>query len=154
MKSKTILSLQWVVILVVTGIFAVSCASTNFNTVIGKDWRLVEVQTPAGPTEFSRDVLEAEDMGDYYTLRFDEERLSGIGAPNRYFAPYQLGEGKTISIQGIAGTLMASFKEPPGLGESDYYHNLGQVSRWELIDDTLNLYTVNSAGESLILVYR
>jgi heat shock protein HslJ len=145
---------QWATVLVATSIFAVSCASTNFNTVIGKDWRLIEIQTSAGPAKFSRDALEAEDMGNYYTLHFDAERLSGIGAPNRYFAPYHLGEGTTIAIQGIAGTLMAGFKEPPGLREGDYYHSLGQVSRWELIDDTLKLYTVNLTGESLILVYR
>lgn len=131
-----------------------SCASTNFNTVIGKDWRLVEVQTPSGPTDFSREALEAQDMGDYYTLRFDEERLSGTGAPNRYLAPYQLGEGTSISINAIAGTLMANFKEPPGLNEGDYYHSLERVTRWELTDGTLNLYTVNSTGESLILIYQ
>jgi heat shock protein HslJ len=165
---------------VLAGVFAASCSSTSyfstkegppadqapgaefradavqssFNEAVDKEWRLAEVRTPSGPMGFSRAALEAEGMGDYYTLRFDKERLTGKGAPNRYTAPYQLGEGAAISIQAIAGTLMASFREPPGLQEREYYRCLEQVSRWDLEEDTLNLYTLNAAGESLVLVYQ
>jgi heat shock protein HslJ len=159
----------------IAGFFAASCSSTregpfadqaprpefraavvqpDFNEVIGREWYLAKVQTPSGPMEFSREALEAREMGDCYTLRFDQERLAGKGAPNRYTAPYQLGEGAAISIQNIAGTLMASLREPPGLGEQEYYSYLKEVSRWNLEEDTLNLYTFNSEGESLVLVYR
>jgi hypothetical protein len=159
----------------VIGVFAISCASTqkgpsvdqasrpefqveggnsNFSAVMGKEWRLVRIETFAGPTEFSRAALEAQEMGDYYILRFDKDALFGMAAPNRYRAPYHLGEGASISIETIAGTLMASFKEPPGLQEKEYYTYLMRVFRWDVEDDRLNLYTLNFSGESVILVYQ
>jgi hypothetical protein len=159
----------------VMGICAVSCASTQksppvdqaaktelraeegnskFSAIMEKEWRLVRIETSAGPTEFSRAELEAQEMGDYYTLRFDKETLFGIAAPNRYHAPYRLEEDAGISIETIAGTLMASFKEPPGLQEKEYYVYLMRVFRWDLEDNRLNLYTLNPSGESLILVYQ
>ncbi|MDR2743244.1 MAG: META domain-containing protein [Treponema sp.] len=160
---------------VIAGIFTASCSSTregppadqaprpefravvvqpDFSDAIGKEWYLVEIQTPSGPAKFSRAVLEAHGMGDCYTLRFDQERLAGKGAPNRYTAPYQLGKDAAISIQAIAGTLMTSLSEPPGLGEQEYYNYLERVSRWNLEEDTLNLYTRNTSDELMILVYQ
>lgn len=134
--------------------FRAALKQPDFNEVIGREWLLSQIQTLAGPKEFSRVALAAQDMEDYYTLRFDRERLTGKGAPNRYTAPYQLGEWSSISIQAIAGTLIAGLREPPGLQEREYYNYLERVSRWGLDGDTLNLYTLNSAGESLVLVYH
>jgi heat shock protein HslJ len=160
---------------VIAGIFAASCSSTkgdspadqspgpefqatvvqpDFYEAVDKEWRLIKVQTPSGPTEFSRAALEAGEMGDCYTLRFDRERVTGKGAPNRYTAPYQPGEGGAVSIQAIASTLMAGLREPPGLQEREYYNYLERVFRWSLEEDILNLYTLNSSGESLVLVYQ
>jgi heat shock protein HslJ len=162
-------------LLLIAGFFTAACSSTKeghpadqapkpefqaalelpgFDEVMDREWVLSQIQTPNGPKEFSREALAAQDMGDYYTLRFDTERLSGKGAPNRYAAPYQCGESAAISIQAIAGTLMASFREPPGLGEREYYSYLERVSRWGLQNGALNLYTSDSSGESLVLVYR
>jgi heat shock protein HslJ len=162
-------------LLLIAGVFSAACSSTKeglpsdqvpnpgfqaalkqpgFDEVMDREWVLSQIQTPAGPGKFSREALEAQDMGDYYTLRFDMERLSGKGAPNRYAASYQLGESAAISIQAVAGTLMASIREPPGLGEREYYGYLERVSRWGLQNDALNLYTSDSVGESLVLIYR
>jgi heat shock protein HslJ len=176
MKTLHVTSPVWAaVLLLIAGVFTAACSSTKegppadqspkpefqaalelpgFDEVMDREWVLSQIQTSAGPTEFSREALEAQDMGDYYTLRFDAERLSGKGAPNRYTAPYQRGESAAISIQAIAGTLMASFREPPGLGEREYFGYLERVSRWGLQNNVLNLYTSNPAGESLVLVYR
>ncbi|MDR0377430.1 MAG: META domain-containing protein [Spirochaetaceae bacterium] len=126
----------------------------GFDEVLGQEWFLTQIQTLASPREFSREALEAQDMGDYYTLRFDTERLTGNGAPNRYTAPYERGEEASISIHPIAGTLMANFREPPGLQEREYYTYLEHVFRWGLEDGALHLYALDSAGESLVLVYR
>jgi heat shock protein HslJ len=134
--------------------FRAAAVQPGFDEVRDKEWYLAEVQTPSGPGEFSRAALEDREMGDCYTLRFDRERLSGKGAPNRYAAPYQLGEDAAISIPPIAGTLMASLREPPGLGEQEYYSYLEGVSRWGLEESALKLYTFNSAGEPLVLVYK
>jgi heat shock protein HslJ len=154
--------MRWGMMIAITSLVAFSCVGgaavkkspADFNDVAGKEWELIEVRTALGPTEFNRAALEAAEMGDAYTLRFDGERLAGKGAPNRYTAPYQLGEGDAISIQPIAGTLMASFQEPPGLGEREYYNYLEKVSRWGLAQEVLHLYTQNSAGEEAVLAFK
>jgi heat shock protein HslJ len=111
-------------------------------------------------------------MGDSYTLRFDPAnsaqtpaqaspespvnpagRLTGRGAPNRYTAPYELGEGQAISIQPIAGTLMASFREPPGLSEGDYFAYLEGAVQWDLSTEKLYLKSRGTAGEEVTLVF-
>jgi heat shock protein HslJ len=160
---------QVMALLLIAVISASSCSSTqeglsseeepskkqsDFGEVIGREWLLSQIQTITGPGKFSRALLEAQGMGDYYTLRFNEERLAGKGAPNRYTAPYQLGEWASISIQAVAGTMMAALREPPGLQEREYYDYLERVSRWSLEKDTLNLYTQDSSGESLVLIYQ
>jgi heat shock protein HslJ len=154
--------MRWGMMMVITSLLAFSSAGgadvkkspADFNDVAGKEWELIEVRTALGPTEFNRAALEVAEMGDAYTLRFDGERLAGKGAPNRYTAPYQLGEGDALSIQPIAGTLMASFREPPGLGEREYYNYLEKVSRWDLEQDLLCLYTQNSADEEVVLAFK
>ena len=172
-NMKTLCSL--VTLLLIAGVFTAACSSTKegpladqapkpefqaaleqpgFDEVLDREWVLSQIQPPTGHREFSREALEAQDMGDCYTLRFDKERLPGKGAPTRYTAPYELGERAAISIQAVAGTLMAGLREPPGLGEREYYGYLERVSRWGLKDDALRLYTADSAGESLVLVYR
>jgi heat shock protein HslJ len=172
---KNLYCTQIITLLLVAGISSASCSSTkegpsadrvskpefravlkqpDFGEVIGREWVLFQIQALAGPGKFSRAVLEVQGMGDYYTLRFNKERLTGKGAPNRYTAHYQLGEWTSISIQAIAGTLIAALREPPGLQEREYYGYLERVSRWSLEKGTLNLYTRNSSGESLVLVYQ
>jgi heat shock protein HslJ len=154
--------MRWGMMMAIMGFLALSCAGgaavkkspADFNDVAGKEWELVEVRTASGPTEFNRVALEAAEMGDAYTLRFDGERLAGKGAPNRYSAPYQVGEGDAILIQPIAGTMMASFREPPGLGEREYYQYLEKVTHWDLAQGLLCLYTLDSAGEEAVLAFK
>jgi heat shock protein HslJ len=136
---------------------ALSCAGTppgtaDFSAVLGRDWQLIALRTVGG-SEFDRGELEALEMGDAYTLRFDEDRVSGKGAPNRYFAPYELREGAGISIQAMGSTLMASFQEPPGLKEGDYFAYLQGTDRWELVGEELRLHTRDPQGREMILVY-
>jgi heat shock protein HslJ len=92
-------------------------------------------------------------MGDVFTLVIDEERISGKGAPNRYFSPYTLGDDQEIAINPIAGTLMMSIVESEGLQEREYYGYLEQVNQWLLTQDKLELYSETPEGDPIILVF-
>jgi heat shock protein HslJ len=126
------------------------------KNIAGIEWKLIEVRSSAEDpvSRFSREELAEIDMENAYTLRVDEERLSGTGAPNRYFAPYEEGEGKTLSVKAIAGTLMASFREPESLKEREYFNYLENTARWDLIQNKLLLYTRNEQNEEIVLVFE
>lgn len=130
--------------------------AVSFDTIQGKEWRLLGVKTASGKHDsFSREKLAADGMGDFYTLRFDTEGLvSGQAAPNRYRAPYQQEGDQGLSLSTIAGTLMASFKEPEGLIERDYYTYLTKVTRWAVVQDNLELYTTDENGLEAVLVFH
>jgi heat shock protein HslJ len=136
------------------GSAAVKEEPLNFDEVRGKEWILTEVRTGSAVIHLDRQKLEAEDMGDVYTLRFDEDGLSGKGAPNRYFGPYELGDGGRLSLSRVASTLMLGIKEPEGLKESEYYDYLNKVSRWNLAQGRLELFTETPEGGEAVLVFR
>ncbi|AEF83570.1 putative lipoprotein [Treponema primitia ZAS-2] len=128
--------------------------SISFDEVQGKVWVLDTVKTESGDIAINRRILEANGTGDDFSLFIDNERISGKGAPNRYFAPYTLGKDQEISISPIAGTLMMSFVEPEGLQERDYYSYLEKVSQWDLsAQDTLELFTETPEGDPVVLVF-
>ena len=118
----------------------------------GKEWRLITVRTPDGNTPFSREKLEAASMGDFFTLRFDAERVSGKAAPNRYSGPYK-AEGDALSFGLLAGTRMAALIEPEDLTEQAYYNYLAQTSRWALAGERLELYTKDPDGAETTLIF-
>ena len=132
---------------------------TSFRDVAGKEWFLSEVRTTAsarsaGKTVYmDRNKLEADDMGGIYSLTFREDQVSGMGAPNRYFAPYTAGSNKTLSIGNMASTLMMAFREPDGLKEAEYFRYLSSVTRWNLRNGKLELYSTDSNGAEAVLVF-
>ena len=128
-------------------------AETTFDAVLGKVWRLVAVQTAAGDKGFSRQAMEADGMGDFFSLSFDKERLSGVGAPNRYFAPYKV-EQDSLSIEKMGSTLMASFREPKGLNEREYFAYMQQVKRWSLSGEELTLYSSDEESHGVLLLFK
>lgn len=113
--------------------------------VIGFDWVLVEIVTPeSGIIDLNRPQLEADGMGDVYSLRFDgEERVSGKAAPNRYTADCGWGDDSTVGIGPIAATRMMAFKEPEPLKEPEFFDYLSRVTRWAVMDQgqRMELYT-------------
>lgn len=125
----------------------------GFAALQGKTWRLLSIKTPSGDTGFSRSKLEAEDMGDFYILQFDSERVSGRAAPNRYSATYKREGDHGVSFNTIVGTRMASFKEPEDLKEQAYYDYLAQVTGWALVQGRLELYTRDMAGMEAVLIF-
>jgi len=98
-------------------------------------------------------MLTQETPKDVFTLRFDSERVSGAGCPNRYFAPYTLAEKQAINIEPIAGTLMIALFEPEQLREREFYAYLENADQWNLVKGNLELRSTNSEGKTVLLVF-
>ena len=135
-------------------ILAASCKSgPKFSDVSGKDWLLIEVKTEPQNISFNRQTLKTEGFENIFTLKFDKDRLAGVGAPNRYTAPYKVDKNQAMSIQMIAGTMMATIHEPEKLKEHDFYTYLQNVNKWNLSNNKLELYTKNADGVAAILIF-
>ena len=119
----------------------------QFDDVMDKDWFLTERRTGSETIAIDRDRLATDGFAEPFSLRFDAELVSGAGAPNSYRAPYTLGDNQGISIGLIAGTLMAPIFEPDGLKEHEYFALLQDVTRWNLAEGKLELYT----GETVLV---
>jgi heat shock protein HslJ len=128
-------------------------AAQSFDDVRGKVWALEELATESGSIIINRRKLEADGMGDAFTLTADEERISGKGAQNRYVAPYTLGEDQEISISPIAGTLMMGLVDPDGLQEREFFNYLEQANQWRLNEGHLELYSETVEGEPVIMLF-
>jgi heat shock protein HslJ len=125
----------------------------SFGEVLGKVWALDELATESGAIIINRGKLEADGMGDAFTLQADAERISGMGAPNRYFSPYRVGEDQEIAISPIAGTLMMGLADPEGLQEREYFNYLEQANQWRLTGDKLELYSETPEGDPVIMIF-
>ena len=126
----------------------------NFDDVLGKEWKLVDVLIDGRSIGFSRDILATEGFRDAFTLQFDAGRISGAAAPNRYFAPYTLGEDGAISIGIVAGTLMAPIFEPEHLREHDYLFFVQNTYRWNLAGGRLELSSRGRNDEAVKLIFQ
>ena len=129
-------------------------AVTDFSAVRDRDWDLAEIRT--GQKRIVIDFGEEwdeEGSEKFFTLRFDAEQISGVGAPNRYRAPYSTGDNNAVSIGLIAGTLMAPLREPEVLKEQEYFALLQKAVRWNLVREYLELYCENASGGETVLVF-
>jgi heat shock protein HslJ len=148
------------ILLIITAALVISCKTAPavpvFSDIIGKEWKLVEIMSSADTAarRFSRGELAEIGMEQAYTLRFEEERLNGVGAPNRYSAPYESGAGQALSIKAVAGTLMASFREPESLKEREYFGYLENADKWDLAQGKLQLHTRNERGGEAVLIFE
>jgi heat shock protein HslJ len=79
-----------------------------------------------------------------YSISFNENRLFGMGAPNRYNGPYTVNSNRFLSIGNIASTLMMAIVDPDGLKEHEYFRCLSSVTRWDLRQGKLELYSRDS----------
>ena len=127
--------------------------SSDFSDVANKDWQLTELRLVSGRIQINRDKLAAEGFGEIFTLRFEDGRASGVGAPNRYFGPYTLADDQSISMGQMASTQMATFREPEELKEHEYYAYLNNVSRWSLSGGNLELHSKGADGAEAVLVF-
>jgi heat shock protein HslJ len=141
-------------LLPVMALILAACTSTpQFSSIQDKDWDLVELRTEAKNLTFDRGQLEAEGFDDIFTLRFDVERVNGIGAPNRFFAPYTLTDKQGITINTVATTLMVPMHEPEKLIEQDYFMYLQNTNRWNLAGENLELYSKAEDGGEAVLIF-
>jgi heat shock protein HslJ len=128
-------------------IFAACAGAPQFSTVMNRDWNLAEIRTGQQSITFQ------ECFGDIFTLRFDTERVNGIGAPNRYFAPYTLADKQGITIKTVAQTQMLAIREPEKLKEHDYFVYLQNAAKWNLAKENLELYSTGEDGAEAVLVF-
>jgi heat shock protein HslJ len=129
-------------------------AVVDFAGIQGKDWNLAEIRTGQKQIAINRAAWTEEGFGEFFTLHFDAERVSGAGAPNRYFAPYSLSADNAISIGMIAGTLMAAFREPEEIKEHEFFALLQKANKWNLAGENLELYTEKEDGTETVLVFK
>ena len=130
---------------------AAAKSSATIADIQGRDWFLAEVKSGSGTVRIDRTRSGAEAV---YTIRFEADRFNGVGAPNRYFAPYTSGDANSLSMGLIAGTLMAPLFENPDLREHAYFGYLSRVKRWALQNQNLELYTSDENGGQVVLIYR
>jgi heat shock protein HslJ len=143
------------------GLILIACAggapvketARNFDEVRGKEWMLTEIRTGSSVMRLNRQKPEAEGMGDIYSLRFDEDRVSGKGAPNRYFGSYELGDDGRLTLSRVASTLMMDITGPEGLNESEYYDYLSRINRWNINQGRLELFSKTPEGAEAVLVF-
>jgi heat shock protein HslJ len=135
-------------------VFCAACGSVpKFSDVRDKEWKLMAVQTEAENIAFDRNRLIDEGFGDIFTIRF-ADRVSGIGAPNRYSAPYEAGKDLSLSIKNVAATLMAPIREPEKLKERDFFNYLGKAYRWNINKEKqLELSTKGEDGTEAVMVF-
>ena len=127
-----------------------AAVSADFSPVLEKTWSLVEIKSGADTK-----VLDRSDAAtaDWFTLTFAADQFNGTGGPNKYRGPYTLGDAKALSLGPAAATMMAAFKELDAVKEHEYFAYLGKVSKWEISNGQLNLFTADDADSETILVF-
>ena len=130
-------------------------AGSGLGPIIGPRWMLLEIRTAGTVIDLNRPALEADGMGDVYSLQFEgETRVHGKAAPNQYSAPCEWGDDSTLGIGLAIATKMLAFKEPEALKEPVFFSYLSRVRRCALTpDDRLELSTTDENGEQVILVF-
>jgi len=123
----------------------------DLSSIEGSEWKLVEVYIDGRNTLFSRNTLP-EDLKNFFTLNFNGVIISGVGAPNRYSAPYTITNNQ-ISIMPMLSTMMASFFQPPNLTEHDFFNYMQNANRWNLADGNLELYSKGADGKETVLIF-
>jgi heat shock protein HslJ len=142
-------------ILMLAGVLVLAaCNSTpKFADVRDKEWKLAAVKTGSEEFVFDRDRLIDEGFGDIFTLQFADQ-ITGKGAPNRYFGPYEAGKDLSLTIKSVASTLMAPIREPEKLKERDFFIYLGNAYRWNLNKaKQLEISTKGEDGVETVMVF-
>ncbi|MCL2800305.1 MAG: META domain-containing protein [Treponema sp.] len=136
----------------------ISCNTVNnFAGAVGKEWKLLEVHVERTPFNkrviYDRNALRRENVGHIYTFTFDNEQISGTGAPNSFNAPYTLGEKQAISIMPIISTQMAPIIQPEKLQEHVFYGYLQNAYEWKIVSKRLELISKTENGEPVRLIF-
>jgi heat shock protein HslJ len=149
--------------LILPTLVLVSCAGgasfkkgsgAEFKDVQGKEWILQQIKSQGKTVTIDRKKLDANNMGGAFTINFEEGRVSGMGAPNRYFGPYTVDSNNALGIGLLASTMMAAFYEPEELKEKQFTDYLSNAKHWDIRSKKLYLYSANIAGEDTVLVFE
>ncbi len=122
------------------------------SSIIGHEWKLIEVHVDGRDTGFNRSTLPAE-PGNFLTLNFDAQNISGVGVPNLYSAPYTQGANQSLSIMLIRATMMASFFQPENITEHDFFTYMQNAYSWKLDNNNLELLSKTQDGSEVRLVF-
>ena len=114
----------------------------SLNQVLGQEW-ILELITENGQRKEPVAGIEV-------TLRFSAEKLTGSAGCNRYFASYQTGNDRQLSITDIASTEMWCF-QPEGIMEQEtkFLQWLNEANSYRINNDQLILY-VNDQEQKLV----
>jgi len=160
---KKLTGIYFCAVLFLPALVFVSCAGgasfkkgsgAEFKDVQGKEWTLLEIKSQGKTIRIDRKKLEAGNMSGAFTVNFGEGRLSGVGAPNRYFAPYTVDSNNALSISDLASTMMAALFEPEELKESEFFDYLSKAKRWNLKSKKLEIYSADSTGAETVLLFE
>jgi len=130
-----------------------NASNSSDVTITGKEWKLTEVRINDSDTGFNRDSLIREEFKQFFTVTFDTDIVSGIGAPNRYSAPYTMGDNHSISIMIMRSTMMASFFQPENLTEHDFFTYMQNAYEWSLEKNRLELRSKTADGGAVDLIF-
>ena len=105
----------------------------SLNQVLDQEW-ILELITENG--QGKKPVADTE-----VTLRFSAEKLTGSAGCNRYFASYQTGDDRQLSITDIASTEMWCL-QPEGIMEQEmkFLQWLDEANSYRINDDHLTLH--------------
>ncbi|GMO29050.1 MAG: hypothetical protein Pg6A_17070 [Termitinemataceae bacterium] len=133
-------------------VFTQSCASQSIK---GIDWYLVQLKTGDSIINIDRDALTEDGMENWFSLRFNENRIYGKAAPNNYNADCFINSDSSIRMGVIASTKMMAFREAAALKEHSYFEHLAKVTNWALSPlGYLELYYTNTNGQRVSLVFN
>ena len=86
-------------------------------------------------------------------LSFGYGVLGGRAKVNRYFGPFTLGEARALSVGVIDKRSMAPIYEREDLREHEYFLFLERVSRWDIQNGNLKLFSSAENGSEVVLVF-
>ena len=127
-------------------------STANISDIMKKKWKLVNVLIGGKSINLDRNSF-VKDFEDIFTLTFEAERLSGVGAPNRYFTSYTHGENQALSIRSVASTRMAPIGELDNLKEHEYFMYIQNSYRWNLKGGNLELFSKTEKGLEVVLIF-
>ena len=130
--------------------------TVNTASVINIQWNLIEVYIDGNDTQYRRAYQPAV-QNDLFIFRFDGKNISGTGAPNRFSAPYIMGEGQTIDIMPLRSTRMAALFETENLSEHDFFTYVQNTNKWRMVNGNLELLSITDYDlpvRMVFMVYR
>jgi len=139
----------------------ISCKSTgsnvsDFEGATGKEWKLVEVYVETSPFNrrviYDRNDLKKEKIESTYTFSLTADTISGVGAPNRYSAPYTRKDN-TIEVKMIRSTQMAPLVQPEKLQEHVYFSYIQNAYEWRIDNGKLVLITKTEDDSPVRMVF-